>query len=95
MVERDIVCLIEKRLLLSLQFNMEYFYLVENTSKLKFKGEKMTNSQKDYSNYLTRLARTSTKTIQELHSEKLVREVGRSYGLSENEMREVVENERN
>lgn len=50
----------------------------------------MTNSQRDYSNYLTRLARTSTKTIRELHSEKLVREVGKSYGLSESEMDQVV-----
>ena len=55
----------------------------------------MTNLQKDYSDYLTRLARTSTKTISELNGEKLVREVGRSYGLSEDEMREVVENEIN
>ena len=55
----------------------------------------MTNSQRDYSDYLTRLARTSTKTIRELNGEKLVREVGKSYGLSEEEMREVGENEIN
>ena len=50
----------------------------------------MTNSQKDYSDYLTRLARTSTKTISELNGEKLVREVGKSYGLSDGEMDKAV-----
>ena len=52
----------------------------------------MTPSQKNYADYLTRLSRTGTKTAQDHHNEKLTREVGESYGLSESEMREVVEN---
>ena len=43
----------------------------------------------EYADYLTRLARNSTKTEQEFNKEKLVREVGKSYGLSEIEMDEV------
>ena len=43
----------------------------------------------EYSDYLTRLARNSTKTAQEFNKENIVREVGKSYGLSEKEMDEV------
>ena len=42
-----------------------------------------------YADYLTRLARNSTKTAQEFNKENIVREVGKSYGLSEKEMDEV------
>jgi predicted Zn-dependent protease with MMP-like domain len=45
----------------------------------------------EYANYLTRLARMSDKTAQEFNREKLVREVGKSYGLSEKEMDEVAD----
>ena len=43
----------------------------------------------EYADYLTRLARNSTKTAQEFNQENIVREVGKSYGLSEKEMDEV------
>ena len=46
----------------------------------------------EYADYLTRLARNSTKTEQEFNREKLVREVGKEYGLSEKEMGEVGNN---
>jgi hypothetical protein len=49
----------------------------------------MNQSQREYADYLTRLARNSTKTEQEFNQENIVREVGKSYGLSEKEMDEV------
>lgn len=51
----------------------------------------MNKSQKEYSDYLTRLTRNSTKTAQEFNKELAVREVGKSYGLSEKVMDEVAE----
>ena len=50
----------------------------------------MNQSQREYIDYLTRLARNSDKTAQEFNREKLVREVGKSYGCSEKEMDEAV-----
>ena len=44
----------------------------------------------EYSDYLTRLARNSQKSAQDFNKEKIVREVGKEYGLSEKEMDEVV-----
>ena len=52
----------------------------------------MNELQREYADYLTRLARNSTKTAQEFNREKVVREVGKSYGLSEKEMDEVANN---
>lgn len=49
----------------------------------------MNQTQREYADYLTRLARNSTKTVQEFNKENIVREVGKSYGLSEKEMDEV------
>lgn len=46
----------------------------------------------EYADYLTRLARNSTKTEQEFNKENIVREVGKSYGLSEKEIGEVGNN---
>jgi predicted Zn-dependent protease with MMP-like domain len=49
-------------------------------------------AKREYSDYLTRLARNSTKTVQEFNKENIVREVGKNYGLSEKEMDEVGNN---
>jgi len=49
----------------------------------------MNESQREYSDYLTRLSRNSQKSAQDFNKEKIVREVGKSYGLSEKEMNEV------
>lgn len=49
----------------------------------------MTKEQYDYLEYLTRLQVKSRTKLSEINKLKLVREVGKSYGLSEMEMDEV------
>ena len=48
----------------------------------------------EYADYLIRLSRNSQKSAQEFNKEKIVREVGESYGLSETEMDEVIKNDK-
>ena len=50
----------------------------------------MNQSQREYIDYLTRLARSTTKSMSEFNLELAVREVGKSYGCSEMEMDEAV-----
>lgn len=50
----------------------------------------MTKEQHDYLDYLTRLQVKSRTKLSEINKLKLVREVGKSYGLSEKEMDEVI-----
>ena len=50
----------------------------------------MNQSQKEYIDYLTRLARNINKSMSEFNLELAVREVGKGYGCSEMEMEESV-----
>jgi hypothetical protein len=49
----------------------------------------MTDSQKEYIEYLTRASRCSTETVLDWHNKAISKEVGLNYGLSEKEMDEV------
>lgn len=51
----------------------------------------MTNSQKEYIGYLTRCSENTSETVLDWHNKVISKEVGESYGLSVEEMREVVE----
>ena len=50
----------------------------------------MNQSQKEYIDYLTRLARNINKSMSEYNLELAAREVGKGYGCSEMEMDEAV-----
>ena len=50
----------------------------------------MNQSQKEYIDYLTRLARNINKSMSEFNLELAVREAGKGYGCSEMEMDEAV-----
>ena len=50
----------------------------------------MNQSRREYIDYLTRLARNTTKSMSEFNLELAVKEVGKSYGLNEKEMDEAV-----
>lgn len=43
----------------------------------------MTDSQKEYIEYLTRASRCSTETVLDWHNKAILKEIGESYGLSE------------
>ena len=49
----------------------------------------MTTNQQEYIDYLTRQIRAGSMTIQDANKLAMNRLVGKSYGLSENEMDEV------
>lgn len=59
-------------------------------SKQKTKARYNMTAKMEYADYLTRLARNSTKPASDWNKEKTTRGVGKSYGLSETEMDEVV-----
>ena len=50
----------------------------------------MSQSQREYIDYLTRLARNINKSMSEFNLELAVREVEKGYGCSEMEMEESV-----
>ena len=50
----------------------------------------MNQSKREYADYLTRLTRSTTKSMSEFNLELAVKEVGKGYGCSEMEMEESV-----
>ena len=50
----------------------------------------MNQSQREYIDYLTRLARNINKSMSEFNLELAVREIEKGYGCSEMEMEEAV-----
>lgn len=49
----------------------------------------MSEAQQKYIDYVKRVARTDDRTLQELNRINLIREVGISYGLSEEEIEKI------
>ena len=49
----------------------------------------MSEAQQKYIDYIKRVARTDNRTLQELNRNNLIREVGISYGLSEEEIDKI------
>ena len=50
----------------------------------------MNDAQKDYIDYIERVMRMSTETMEEINQKLIVRNVGRYYGCTEEEMNEAV-----